>query len=124
MTNYERIKAMSVEEMAGLIGDIQTDALLFKGIINDLMESQRIKREAKTEAYKEFAARLKSYLLLNEKGSISVISFENIDDLLKEMIGEEWLNGDCLWCHCDEIIPAKEYLKKEKEKVMRNYSTA
>lgn len=24
--------------------------------------------------------------------------------------------GDCLWCHCDEIIPAKEYFKKEKEK--------
>lgn len=94
MTNYERIKAMSVEEMAGLIGDIQTDALLLKGIINDLMESQKIKKEAKTEAYKEFAARLKSYLLLNEKGSISVISFENIDDLLKEMIGEEWLNSE------------------------------
>ena len=32
--------------------------------------------------------------------------------------------GDCLWCHCDEIIPAKEYFKKEKEKAMRNYSTA
>lgn len=46
--------------------------------------------QIKTEAYKEFAARLKSYLLLNEKGStISVISFENIDNLLKEMVGEE-----------------------------------
>lgn len=45
--------------------------------------------KAKAEAYKEFAARLKSYLLLNEKGSISVISFENIDNLLKEMIDEE-----------------------------------
>lgn len=46
--------------------------------------------QIKTEAYKEFAARLKSYLLLNEKGStISVISFENIDNLLKEMVDEE-----------------------------------
>lgn len=45
--------------------------------------------QIKAEAYKEFAARLKSYLLLNEKGSISVISFENIDNLLKEMVGEE-----------------------------------
>lgn len=45
--------------------------------------------QIKAEAYKEFAARLKSYLLLNEKGSISVISFENTDNLLKEMVGEE-----------------------------------
>lgn len=34
MTNYERIKAMSVEEMAKLIDDIQTDVL--RGTINDL----------------------------------------------------------------------------------------
>ena len=44
--------------------------------------------EAKSEAYKEFAERLKSYLLLNKKGEMSVISFENVDYLLKEMVGE------------------------------------
>ena len=44
---------------------------------------------AKTEAYKEFAEKLKSYLLLNKKGEMSVISFENVDNLLKEMVGEE-----------------------------------
>lgn len=43
----------------------------------------------KNEAYKEFAERLKSYLLLNKKGEMSVISFENVDTLLKEMVGEE-----------------------------------
>lgn len=43
----------------------------------------------KAEAYKEFAERLKSYLLLNKKGEMSVISFENVDTLLKEMVGEE-----------------------------------
>lgn len=43
----------------------------------------------KKQAYKEFAERLKSYLLLNKKGEMSVISFENINDLLKEMVGEE-----------------------------------
>lgn len=36
MTNYERIKAMSVEEMAELIHDIQTDALFLEVTINDL----------------------------------------------------------------------------------------
>ena len=44
---------------------------------------------AKAKAYKEFAERLKSYLLLNKKGEMSVVSFENIDNLLKGMIGEE-----------------------------------
>lgn len=35
--------------------------------------------QIKAEAYKEFVERLKSYLLLNKKGEVSVISFENID---------------------------------------------
>mgnify|MGYP006982562901 CR=1 FL=1 len=42
----------------------------------------------KNEAYKEFAERLKSYLLLNKKDEMSVISFENVDNLLKEMVGD------------------------------------
>lgn len=45
--------------------------------------------QVKNEAYKEFAERLKSYLLLNKKGEMSVICFENVDTLLKEMVGEE-----------------------------------
>lgn len=61
-----------------------------RNIINEKVAEFELDIELiKTEAYKEFAARLKSYLLLNEKGStISVISFENIDNLLKEMVGE------------------------------------
>lgn len=43
---------------------------------------------AKIEAYKEFAERLKSYLLLDKKGKISVITFEDVDKLLKEWVGE------------------------------------
>ena len=45
--------------------------------------------QIEAEAYKEFAERLKSYLLLNKKGEMSVISFENVDTLLKEMVGEK-----------------------------------
>lgn len=45
--------------------------------------------KTKAEAYKEFAERLKSYLLLNKKGEVSVIFLENIDNLLKEMVGEK-----------------------------------
>ena len=60
-------------------------------IVSNIMESQRIKREAKAEAYKEFAERL------NEKAQIAdcfdsynmVVGTHFIDNLLKEMVGEE-----------------------------------
>lgn len=60
-------------------------------IVSNIMESQRIKREAKAEAYKEFAARL------NEEAQIAdcfdsynmVVGTHFIDNLLKEMVGEE-----------------------------------
>ena len=59
-------------------------------IVSNIMESQRIKREAKAEAYKEFAERL------NEKAQIAdcfdsynmVVGTHFIDNLLKEMVGE------------------------------------
>lgn len=44
--------------------------------------------QIKVEAYKEFAKRLKSYLLLDKIGEMSVISFEMIDELLNEMVGD------------------------------------
>lgn len=61
-------------------------------IVNNIMESQRIKREAKTEAYKEFAERLKKDLFY-KCGDINyseTCDLRNlIDNLLKEMVGEE-----------------------------------
>ena len=59
-------------------------------IVSNIMESQRIKREAKAEAYKEFAERLK------EKAQIAdcfdsynmVVGTHFIDNLVKEMVGE------------------------------------
>lgn len=60
-------------------------------IVSNIMESQRIKREAKAEAYKEFAERL------NEEAQIAdcfdsynmVVGTHFIDNLLKEMVGED-----------------------------------
>jgi len=74
-------------------------------IVNNIMESQRIKREAKAEAYKEFAEELKN-ILRNipkwnvKKWNVKKLNFNNvgfsyddvffsIDNLLKEMVGEE-----------------------------------
>ena len=55
----------SIEDYDRLVGDIGADAI------------------------KEFAERLKSYLLLYKPNQMSVISLENIDNLVKEMVGEE-----------------------------------
>ena len=66
-------------------------------IVSNIMESQRIKREAKAEAYKEFAERLKNKIKTecNPYGkptydydtSISIMNY--MDNLVKEMIGEK-----------------------------------
>ena len=65
-------------------------------IINNIMESQRIKREAKAEAYKEFAKRLKNKIKTecNPYGkptydydtSISILHY--MDNLVKEMVSD------------------------------------
>jgi len=56
-------------------------------IVNNIMESQRIKREAKAEAYKEFAERLSEKAEPDENHHWW-IRLLDIDTLLKEMVGE------------------------------------
>lgn len=66
-------------------------------IINNIMNSQRIKREAKVEAYKEFAKRLENKIKTecNPYGkptydydtSISIMNY--MDNLVKEMVDEK-----------------------------------
>lgn len=64
-------------------------------IVNNIMERQRIKREAKAEAYKEFAEKLKKqkrlfhYLGLSKTDYVIAVEVSTIDDILKEMVGEE-----------------------------------
>ena len=66
-------------------------------IINNIMNSQRIKREAKAEAYKEFAERVKNKIKTecNPYGKptfdydTSLAIMRYIDNLVTEMVGEE-----------------------------------
>ena len=65
-------------------------------IVNNIMECNRIKREAKAEAYVEFAERLKlySYIMSDQSqtgiiNKYSVVTVNQIDNLLKEMVGEK-----------------------------------
>lgn len=54
-----------------------------------LQDLQERTDEVKVEAYREFAKRLESYLLFNKKCEMSVMSFENIDNFLKHLVGKE-----------------------------------
>ena len=42
----------------------------------------------KAEAIKEFAERMKSFLLLSRQGQLSVVSFDDIERFVKEMAGD------------------------------------
>lgn len=64
-------------------------------IVNNIMESRRIRREAKSEAYKEFADLAiqdiceKVTAPTPSESYIAERCIEQIDNLLKDMIGEE-----------------------------------
>ena len=63
-------------------------------VVNNIMESQRIKRKAKAEAYKEFAERLKdAFPECNRDCKCPAIYFDDycyiIDECCEEMVGEE-----------------------------------
>lgn len=58
-------------------------------IVSNIMESQKIKREAKAEAYKEFAQIIKDKWFDNRYDSPDIDFDDFIDNLLKEMVGEK-----------------------------------
>lgn len=63
-------------------------------IVNNIMESQRIKREAKAEAYKEFADMVKKNIKEvwnydNGTCSCVLVLTKDIDKILKEIVGEK-----------------------------------
>lgn len=60
-------------------------------IVNNIMESQKIKRDAKAEAYKEFAERIRECCDSNNDLSVDawLSVTTDINCVLKEMVGEE-----------------------------------
>ena len=58
-------------------------------IVSNIMESQRIKREAKAEAYKEFAEIIKDKWFDNRYDSPDVDFDDFIDNVLKELVGDD-----------------------------------
>ena len=83
------------EELQDLVLDLinrqkaEIEKLKGSTIVSNIMESQRIKREAKAEAYKEFAEIIKDKWFDNRYDSPDVDFDDFIFNLLKEMVGEE-----------------------------------
>lgn len=106
MTNYERIKAMSVEEMARLIDDIQTDALFLEGTINDLKYSteweewlnSEVEEKAVSELIRKQQAEIERLKSMNQAKLDCIHDLQKedekltneVDSLKKQM---EWLTG-------------------------------
>ena len=88
----------ALQTVFALINRQQAEIERLKGsvIVNNIMESQKIKREAKFEAIKEFAEKLKlhSYIMSDESQTgiinrYSVVTVNQIDNILKELVGNE-----------------------------------
>lgn len=79
------IVANAINDMFDLINrqKVEIERLEGSTVVNNIMESQRIKREAKAESYKEFAK------LLIDKASKGLIHVSDSPDFVKEMVGEE-----------------------------------
>lgn len=86
----ERLKSQCENTQIGY-NFLKSDFERLKGstIVSNIMESQRIKREAKAEAYKEFAEIIKDKWFDNRYDSPDVDFDDFISNLLKEMVGEE-----------------------------------
>lgn len=96
----ERLKSQCENTQIGY-NFLKSDFERLKGstIVNNIMEIQRIKREAKAEAYKEFAEKIKKSIKENvdeawhrdDGNGIYDAEYvlDDIDNLLKEMVGEK-----------------------------------
>lgn len=92
---YEKDNDFCQEELHNYALDIinrqkaEIERLKGSVIVNNIMESQKIKREAKFEAIKEFAERLKEIVKFTDD-TYECWEIEGyIDNLVKEMLGDE-----------------------------------
>lgn len=97
-TGFQKKYTQVLNATLDLINRQKSEIERLKGstIVNNIMEIQRIKKEAKAETYKEFVERLKlhSYIMSDKSQTgiinmYSVVTVNQIDNLLKEMVGEQ-----------------------------------
>lgn len=92
LTDYgTQCKPEVISAAISLINRQKAEIEKLKGstIVSNIMESKRIKREAKAEAYKEFAEIIKDKWFDNRYDSPDVDFDDFISNLLKEMVGEK-----------------------------------
>lgn len=85
----ERLKSQCENTQIGY-NFLKSDFERLKGstIVNNIMEIQRIKRDAQAEAYKEFAEIIKDKWFDNRYDSPDVDFDDFIDNVLKELVGD------------------------------------
>ena len=83
----DQVELSLVNETIDLINRQKAEIERLNGsvIVNNIMEIEKIKRKTKSEAYKEFASRLKCGV----PQEYGVISCYDVDNLVKEMAGDE-----------------------------------
>ena len=92
LKNDELPKCKDALRRANEIGmELQTEIERLKIVENGFIELQKLYRTAKAEAYKEFAERLKEKLFEPVETWLTsdVVREGDIDNLLKEMVGEK-----------------------------------
>ena len=82
-----------LKDALDLINRLQAENERLKNTIDDMLDREpllveRSEKYAKAEAYKEFAERLKGIITKCPKSFISITA-RDIDNLLKEMVGED-----------------------------------
>lgn len=81
-----RANGVSTCTKEAINGAIKRLPFVFKGELETTLETSA-ELEIKREAVREFAEKLKAYLLLTRSEQISVVSYEDIDKLVSEMFG-------------------------------------
>ena len=94
----EKVNVIPLKRVADLINRLQAENERLKNTLDDVLDRQpilveRSEKYAKTEAYKEFAERLKAKAMAKYKtiDNEYLYEFDNnfIDNLLKELVGDK-----------------------------------
>ena len=89
-----RLLRNPIKDALDLINRLQAENERLRNTLDDVLDRQpllveRSEKYAKAEAYKEFAERLKEKKLYNYEWECNVVECDTIDNLLKELVGED-----------------------------------
>ena len=87
--SYDNSKNCVCKLLENALDLIKCKNEMIEGLISGQETLQKYIKTAKAEAIKEFAERLKKYLLLPTAIEMSVVTASDIDNFVKEMVGAD-----------------------------------